>query len=106
MKDTRYPEVEQCTWRSDDKCTTVSCRYNLISDRPRITDWAEEDLLALVDALPSTCALDFASRGAMRIEEVATLVGLPRLRLEQTEMSALRKLARSRALRKVRWDSR
>jgi hypothetical protein len=71
-----------------------------------VADWDPEDFAELVDALPSTCALDMSDLGGMRLEEVAMLMGLPRPRVEQMEIAALRVLARSRELRKARWDGR
>jgi DNA-directed RNA polymerase specialized sigma24 family protein len=71
-----------------------------------MADWDAEDFDELVDALPSTCALDLADLGGMRLEEVAMVMGTPRPRVEQMEISALRKLAKSREIRKARWDGR
>jgi DNA-directed RNA polymerase specialized sigma24 family protein len=102
----RYPEVAECTWRQHGKCVNLSCRYSLLQERPHVASWDAEDLGELVDALPSTCTLDLADLGGMRLDEIAILMGLPRPRVEQFETSALRKLAKSRELRKVRWDGR
>ncbi len=102
----RYSEVPECTWQGAGKCLRVQCRYSLLQDRPHITEWHADDFSELVEALPSTCALDLADLGGMRLEEVAMAMGLPRPRVEQTEITALRKLAKSREIRKARWDSR
>jgi DNA-directed RNA polymerase specialized sigma24 family protein len=102
----RYSEVEECTWRGAGKCLHAQCRYSLLQDRPHIAEWDAEDFAELVEALPSTCALDLADLGGMRLEEVAMVMGLPRPRVEQMEIAALRKLAKSREIRKARWDGR
>ena len=100
----RYPEVAECTWHGQEKCVNVDCRYSLLQERPHVASWDTNDFLELVDALPSTCTLDLAARGGMRLEEVAMVMGLPRPRIEQYEIAALRTLAKSRDLRKIRWD--
>jgi len=104
--DTRYSEVEECTWRGAGKCLHSQCRYSLLQERPHISDWDPDDFDELVDALPATCSLDLADLGGMRLEEVATVMGMPRPRVEQLEILALRKLAKSREIRKARWDGR
>jgi DNA-directed RNA polymerase specialized sigma24 family protein len=103
---TRYGEIDECTWHAAGKCLHLQCRYSLLQDRPHIDKWDAEDLDELVQALPSTCALDLANMGGMRLEEVAMVMGLPRPRVEQMEIGALRKLAESREIRKARWDGR
>jgi DNA-directed RNA polymerase specialized sigma24 family protein len=105
-RQTRYYEVQDCTWRDEGQCVHSHCRYSLLQDRPHISEWNEQDLRELVEALPSTCALDLAELGGMRLEEVAVVMGLPRPRVEQLEIAALRKLAKSREVRKARWDGR
>ena len=105
-RSTRYGEVPECTWRGAGKCLHVHCRYSLLQDRPHINDWDGEDFDELVEVLPSTCALDLADLGGMRLEEVAMVMGMPRPRIEQMEIAALRKLAKSREIRKARWDGR
>jgi hypothetical protein len=102
----RYPEVAECTWENEGKCEHVHCRYSLLHERPHVNQWEASDFFDLVDALPSTCALDLADLGGMRLDEVAVVMGLPRPQIEQLEVSALRKLARSREIRKARWDGR
>jgi len=62
--------------------------------------------LALIELLPSTCALDYAGYGGMLLEEVSAYLGLTRARVEQIEISALRKLARTKEIRRARWDGR
>jgi len=103
---TRYGEVEDCTWKGTGKCLHVQCRYSLLQERPHITNWDPDDFHDLVEALPSPCALDLADLGGMRLEEVATVMGMARPRVEQLEILALRKLAKSREIRKARWDGR
>jgi DNA-directed RNA polymerase specialized sigma24 family protein len=103
---TRYGEVEDCTWKGAGKCLHVQCRYSLLQERPQITEWDPDDFDDLVAALPSTCALDLADLEGMRLEEVAMVMGMARQRIEQLEILALRKLAKSREIRKARWDGR
>lgn len=105
-KNTRYSEVEDCTWKGAGKCEHLHCRYSLLQERPHIEQWDREDFDDLVAALPSTCALDLADLGGLRLEEVAMVMGLARPRIEQLETLALRKLAKSREIRKARWDGR
>jgi len=100
----RYPEVPECSWRCGGKCPEGKCRFSLLADRPRIADWNAEDRAALVAVLPTTCALDLASLGPMLLDEIATYLGLTRPQVEQLELSATRKLARHRELRRVHWD--
>lgn len=102
----RYPEVSECTWHGRGKCVNLLCRYSLLSERPHIASWDADDFRELVDAMPSTCTLDLAELGGMRLDEVAIVMGMPRPRVEHLEISALRQLAKSRELRKVRWDGR
>jgi hypothetical protein len=96
--------VEECSWTADGKCSRVECRFSLLAERPRIEEWDPLDVTDLVDALPTTCALDLANQGPMLIEEVATYLGLPRPLVEQAEILGMRKLTRSRDLRKTHWD--
>ncbi len=103
---TRYLEVVECTWESQGKCEHVHCRYSLLQERAHVTQWEASDFFDLVDALPSTCALDLADLGGMRLEEVALVMGMPRPKIEQIEITALRKLTKSREIRKARWDGR
>jgi hypothetical protein len=100
----RYPEVQDCSWTAAGKCRARECRFSLLADRPRLTEWDPEDLDALILAMPSTCALDFASSGPMLLDEIATFMGLPRPQIEQLELSSTRKLARLRELRRAHWD--
>jgi hypothetical protein len=100
----RFPEVQDCSWVGTGKCQECTCRYSLLADRPRISEWEKEDLLELVEAMPSTCALDLAGQGPMLLDEIATYLGLPRTLVEQVEILGLRKLAKQRAVRKSHWD--
>lgn len=100
----RYPNVEECTWAASGKCRNLTCRYSLLAERPKITLWDAEDLAELITALPSTCALDLAGLGPLLLEEIVAFTGLPRPQIEQIEISATRKLARLRELRRAHWD--
>jgi len=102
----RYPEVEECTFVDVGKCDCPNCRYSLLSERSQFQLWMLEDRLALIELLPSTCALDYAGYGGMLLEEVSAYLGLTRARVEQIEISALRKLARTKEIRRARWDGR
>ena len=100
----RFSQVGDCTWSDPGKCRSSGCRFSLLDDRPRIQDWAPEDLDELCCALPSTCALELASLGPMLLDEIATFLGLGRPQVEQIELQATRKLARLRELRRAHWD--
>lgn len=100
----RYPEEPACSWSGKGKCQNCDCRFSLLADRPRIREWEREDFLDLIDAMPSTCALELAAHGPLLLEEVAVLLGIPRAMVEQFEALAFRKLARSRDMRKAHWD--
>jgi hypothetical protein len=102
----RYPDVPECSWGEPGKCQNCSCRYSLLAERPRIHEWSREDVLELIEAMPSTCVLDLANQGPMLLDEVATYLGIPRGFVEQFETLGLRKLARVRDLRKAHWDDR
>lgn len=103
---TRYPDEPECNWSEPGKCQNCSCRHSLLADRPRIREWAAEDVQELVEAMPSTCSLELAAQGPHRLDEVAAYLGIPRSMVEQFEALGLRKLSRSRELRKVHWDDR
>ena len=105
-RNVRYLEIADCTWESPGKCEHAHCRYSLLNERPHIAQWEAADFYDLVDALPATCALDLADLGGMRLEEVAVVMGLPKPKIEQIEVVAMRKLAMSRDIRKSRWDGR
>jgi hypothetical protein len=100
----RYPDLQDCTFADLGKCRVQTCRFSLLADRPRIKDWDPEDLEDLTQALPSTCSIEMASLGPMLLDEIATLMGLPRPVIEQLETSAARKLRRMRDLRRAHWD--
>jgi hypothetical protein len=102
----RYPDEPECSWSEQGKCQDCKCRYSLLADRPRIREWSREEFLELIDAMPSTCALELASQGALRLEEIAAYLGIPRTLVEQFEALALKKLARSRDMRRAHWDDR
>jgi hypothetical protein len=102
----RYPNAPACSWSDGGKCRNCDCRYSLLAERPRIREWAREDLEELIDAMPATCALDLASQGPMLLDEIATLLGIPRSFVEQFEAQGLRKLARDRDVRRAHWDER
>lgn len=102
----RYPHESECDWSEAGKCQNCTCRYSLLSDRPRISEWAKEDIEELVEAMPTTCALEAAAQGPHRLEEVAAYLGIPRSLVEQFESLGLKKLTRSRDLRRSHWDER
>jgi hypothetical protein len=102
----RYPDEPECSWSEPSKCQNCECRYSLLADRPRIREWAREDVLELIDAMPSTCALELGNQGPHLLDETAAYLGIPRALVEQFETLALRKLSRLRELRKANWDSR
>ena len=101
----RYPDETACTWSESGKCQDCSCRHSLLADRPRIHEWSREDFLELVEAMPSTCALELASQGPHLLDEVATYLGIPKTLVEHFETLAFKKLARSRDLRRAHWDN-
>jgi hypothetical protein len=100
----RYPDVLECSWTDGGKCQHCDCRFSLLSDRPRIREWAKEDVRELAEAMPSTCALDLARQGPMLLDEIAVFLGIPRTIVEHIEQQGLRKLTRSRDMRKTHWD--
>lgn len=102
----RYPKVEECSFVDAGKCDRPNCRYSLLAERHHFEQWAPEDQRELIELLPDTCALDYASYGGMLLDEVSAYLGLARARVEQVEISALRKLARTKELRRARWDGR
>ncbi len=102
----RYPQESGCTWSGPGKCRNWSCRQSVMETRTQLELWDPEDVAALVDALPDTCALSLADYGGLSTEHVAALLGLPRDAVERTEAVALRKLNANRELRKASWDGR
>jgi hypothetical protein len=102
----RYPDEPACSWEEPGKCQDSRCRFSLLADRPRIHEWSKEDVLELIDAMPSTCALDLANQGPLLLDEIATFLGIPRAFVEQFEKLGLKKLSRVRDLRKAHWDDR
>lgn len=96
--------MEDCAWSDPGKCRLRTCRYSLLSDRPRIEHWDPQDVEELIGVLPSTCALDLASLGPMLLDEISTLLGLPRSQVELLELQATRKLGRIKDLRRTHWD--
>ena len=102
----RYPNEPECDWGEGGKCQNRVCRYSLLADRPRIREWADEDVQELIDALPATCALELAAQGPHRLDEVAAYLGIPRALIEQFEVLGLKKLSRHRELREARWNDK
>lgn len=100
----RYPEVPECSWTDGGKCQDCTCRFSLLADRPRIREWAREDVRELAEALPSTCSLDLARQGPMLLDEIAVYLGIPRAIVEHVEQQGLRRLTQNRDIRKTRWD--
>ncbi len=103
---TRYPDETVCTWSESGKCQDCTCRYSLLAERSRIDEWSREDVLELIDAMPTTCALELADQGPMLLDEVATYLGMPRAHVEHLETLALKKLSRARDMRRAHWDNR
>lgn len=93
-----------CAWSDPGKCRLGNCRYSLLNDRPHLADWDPPDVEELIAVLPSTCALDLASLGPMLLDEIATVLGLPRPLVETIELQATRKLGRIKDLRRAHWD--
>ena len=102
----RYPGEPECTWSGEGKCSHADCRYSLLSTRRQIETWDPQDVAELANALPDTCALTLAEEGPLTTEGVAALLGIPRHVVERTEAVALRRLAMSPTLRRLRGDSR
>lgn len=102
----RHPSETHCTWSGPGKCLDSKCRYSLLAERQKFDSWAPGEQAELVDALPETCVLTLAERGAHSTDEIATLLGTTRDAVERAEVVALRKLSMSRELRRARWDSR
>lgn len=105
-KPARYPGVADCDWSGSTPCTHQGCRYSVLGERSRLPSWDEHDYQCLLRELPSTCALDLANLGGLSLEETAVYLGMSRARVEQIELSALRKLAKVRELRRANWDGR
>ena len=102
----RYPQDSDCSWAGPGKCRQSGCRHSVLETWARLAQWESEDVDALVEALPETCALALADYGGLTVDQVATLLGLPRDTVERTEAAALRKLSLRRDMRRARWDSR
>lgn len=75
-------------------CPYVGCRYHLfltVQSRGNIVFPYGEDPAALL-TMPSTCALDVASRGQVSQPDVAALLKATRQRIDQEEIVAKQKL--------------
>lgn len=71
-------------------CVFVSCRYNLCLDvmRKRIKYYFDDPLL-----MEESCALDIADKyDGMKLEQIASFLGLSRERIRQIIDNALRKI--------------
>jgi hypothetical protein len=88
----RFVSVPECTMpQSDERCTQVICRYHLANRRCR-----EHRLETLRD-----CALSVANEGEHSAEEIAQICGRSKTWVRKLEVSALEKLARCAALRRL-----
>ena len=93
----RFLLVLECAMPArDGPCTQTTCRYHLADRR-----LGEPDLEPTRD-----CALSVASEGPHTTEEIGRIAGLTRARVRQLEGSALKKLARSVALRRLNDESK
>lgn len=81
------PETRPCPW--------VACRYHLLVDVGRgqrrdlllkaryFREDRADQIVAALEAMPDTCALDVAERGALSDGEIGELIGVTRQRAEQ-----------------------
>ena len=93
----RFVSVLECAMPArDGPCTQITCRYHLADRR-----LGEPQLEPTRD-----CALSVASEGPHTTEEIGRIAGLTRARVRQLEASALNKLARSAALRRLHDESK
>jgi DNA-directed RNA polymerase specialized sigma24 family protein len=104
-------------------CPHVSCRQHLLREWPLVgrealaasPDWAEGwrthpatrgagSLAEALARMPATCALDVVDDApdGLPLEEIGRLLGCTRERARQIEAVALRKLAASAAVRRLR----
>ena len=88
--------------REERPCPWVSCSHHLALDVDDRSD--EKDLLRFthgdaeietLDAMPETCALDVADRGAHTLHDVARVLNLTKERVRQIELIALAKLRKN-----------
>lgn len=71
-------------------CVFVSCRYNLYLDvmRKRVKQYFDDPV-----CMEESCVLDLADKfGGMKLEQIATYMGLSRERVRQIIDNALRKI--------------
>lgn len=87
---TRYA-VPDCLHAGTEPCTLRVCRYSLLEWRPIKGPTPKVRLTPIRE---SNCALDYAAWGGMAQSEIASVFGVTRQAIEQTERAALRKLSR------------
>ena len=93
----RFVLVLECTMPARyGPCTQTGCRYHLAHRRS-----VEHRLEPTRD-----CALSVANEGPHTTEEIGRIAGLTRARVRQLEASALKKLARCPALRRLHDESK
>ena len=93
----RFVLALECTMPArDGPCTQTACRYHLAHHRS-----VEHQLEPTRD-----CALSVANEGPHTTEEIGRIAGLTRARVRQLEASALKKLARCPALRRLHDESK
>lgn len=85
--------------RGDEPCPRMDCRFHVHGD-------ARPSKMASAPAAAVTCALKFARRGGMTLEEVGTVLRLTRERVRQIEVSALGKLEKRLSRRDLGGESR
>lgn len=109
MNRLHLPVIERPTNRSQCRdgqrpCPWVSCRYHLLVDvtedgRPRknfpFEENDEDGIAAAILAMPETCALDVADRGAHFLEDVGEILGVSLERTRQVEERALERICQS-----------
>lgn len=94
----------------DGRCYNVRCRYHLLGEiqngrivyvHPSAMEaaknkpfrkWSDDDLLAAVEALPETCAIDVANEGEHTAEYIGGLLGCSKQAVLQCEARMLRLL--------------
>ena len=84
-------------------CPFVSCKHHLYLDVSARTGAIKLNFPDIeVAEMTETCALDVADRGGVTLEEVGTLVNMPRERIRQIEVKGLAMLQALRELRATR----
>ena len=90
-------------------CPWISCKWHLVFEVQETTGQRgpglrrrhvslqrmdDDTIVAKIEALAETCALDVADRGGQILDEVGQLIGVGRERIRQIEKQALAKLER------------